>query len=106
MIAFCIWAVCAILFAAIGIHALRSKKAVHFFASWQPEVPPEVRDVRRYNRAVARLWFIAAGIFLLLGLPLLAGQNSAIILLSALGTMALCIGMCIAFHFIEQKYKV
>lgn len=100
---FILWSLAGGLIIALGIHALGSRKAVGFWANAEMF---EVTDVKRYNRAVGKL-FVAFGIvFILLGLPLLCGQNSAWILLSVLGTMLETItAMAIYSTVIEKKYK-
>ena len=65
---FVIWTAVGLLLAGIGLWTLRSKEPAGFFAGVKP---PEVTDVRGYNRAVAILWFVYAGLFVLLGLPML-----------------------------------
>ncbi|MBR6028528.1 MAG: hypothetical protein IKP40_05500 [Clostridia bacterium] len=86
-IAFLIWSAIALLFAGFGLHARSARQAVPFFAGVKPE---EIQDVAGYNRALSKLWFIAAVVFELLGLPLLfSRQNAPVILLSVLGTVFL-----------------
>ena len=65
-----------------------------------------MRDVKAYNRAVGRL-FIGYGIvFMLLGLPLLAGQNKGMIILSILGVVAESIAaMAVYILAIQSKYE-
>lgn len=48
---------------------------------------------------------IFSGIFILLGLPLLAGQNAAIIIVSVLGIVFEMIGTMIVYTRIEEKYR-
>ena len=100
--AFIIWAVIGALLAGIGVHAFFARKPQHFWANIKMG---EVSDVRKYNRAVGKL-FIAYGVaFILLGLPLLA-ENEALILLSVLGTVLATIAiMAVYAAVIEQKYK-
>lgn len=60
-----------------------SKKEVGF---WANAGKFEVTDVKKYNGAVGKL-FIGYGIvFILLGLPMLSGQNSPWIILSIGGS--------------------
>lgn len=100
---FIIWSVVAVLLCGIGILARRSKKAVGFFAGVEP---PEVRDVKKYNHAVARIWFVYAGVFELSGLPLLfLKRNSPLFILSILGVAFASIGLAVAYTFIESKYQ-
>ena len=68
--------------------------------------PPEVTDVRKYNRAVAILWFVYAGLFELLGLPFLfLKQNAAGFLWVVLGTVAITIALMIVYNRILRKYE-
>lgn len=65
-----------------------------------------VTDVKKYNGAVGKL-FIGYGIvFILLGLPILMGQNSPWIILSIGGIMVESIGVMIIYTVvIEKKYR-
>ena len=103
IVGFVIWSVCAALFVGIGIWCRKSKKPVGFFAGVEP---PKVKDTAAYNKAVSRLWLIAAAVFELVGLPLLwLIQNSLaflpVLLLVPLGVIALAV----CYFRIEQKYK-
>lgn len=103
MIGFAIWSVIGCLMIAAGIFAFFSRRAVGFWANGEVI---QVTDIRKYNRAMGKL-FCAFGIaFIFLGLPLLSGQNSAWILLSVVGVMAETIlTMIIYTTVIEKKYK-
>ena len=101
MTALLIWEACAALFAGIGIYCFLAKKPVGFFANAKP---PEIRDVRAYNRAVGRLWLVFAVVFALLGIPLL-WPDSPGILFSIIGTVWEIIVVIIVYLRIEQKYK-
>ena len=105
MMAFEIWSVIGLFFIIVGIYAFFSKKAQPM-GFWANAKMFEVTDVRKYNAAMGKL-FIGFGIvFILLGLPLLSGQNSALILLSAFGVMGeTIITMAIYTLVIEKKYK-
>ena len=102
-IAFLIWAAAGLLFIGIGIFDFFSKKQAGFWANAKMF---EVTDVRKYNAAIGKL-FIGFGIvFIALGLPLLSGQNSALIILSMFGVMAEAIFMMAIYTLvIEKKYK-
>lgn len=66
----------------------------------------EVTDRKKYNAAVGKLFIILGIVFILLGLPLLAGQNSPWIFLSVLGALMECIiAMIVYTVVIEEKYK-
>ena len=103
MLAFGIWSVLSLLFVALGISTRYAKKPRGFWANAKVS---EVRDVKQYNRALARLWFVFAAVLELLGLPLLmAEQNNPVFLLILLGIPALVIGMMIAYTRIESRYR-
>ena len=103
IIGFIIWTLCALLFFAIGISSWNSKKEVGFF-TWVK--PNQMQDVTSYNHAVAKIWIVFGILFELLGIPFLFfEQNSPIFLLSAVGTIFLIIGICIAYMKVESKYR-
>lgn len=103
IIGFVIWALCSLLFVVIGIIAWNKKEPMGF---WAQAEPPKVKNVKAYNRAVAKIWFFFAVGMLLLGLPLIiGGQNSPLIVLSILGSMFLAIAICVIYIFVEKKYK-
>jgi len=103
VIAFLIWAAAGLLFVALGIYARFAKKAVGFWANAEMF---EVTDIKAYNRAVGRLFAVFGIVFMLLGLPLLAGQNSAWVLLSVLGVMIETISvMAVYTVVIDTKYR-
>lgn len=101
---FIIWAVVGLVIIGIGIKAIFSKKAVGFWANVKTV---SVKDVRGYNRATGLL-FIGYGIvFILLGTPLLCGQNSPFILLSAIGVMFASIALMVIYsQVITKKFGV
>lgn len=104
-IAFIIWALIGVLFIAMGIYDLSSKKAKPF-GFWANAEVASIEDVRGYNRALGILWCVYGVLFVLIGLPLLAGQNSGSIIISMLGTMFISIGAMIAYVVgIEPKYR-
>lgn len=103
IIGFVIWALCSLLFVVIGIIAWNKKEPMGF---WAQAEPPKVKNVKAYNRAVAKIWFFFAVGMFLLGLPLIiGGQNSPLIVLSILGSMFLSILICVIYIFVEKKYK-
>ena len=67
--------------------------------------PPKVSDVRAYNRAIGIVWTVSGIVMVLLGLPLLAGQNSPLALISIFGVVFECIALIAVLVFIEQKYR-
>lgn len=105
MIAFVVWGVLGLLFIGMGIYAFYNKKATPM-GFWANAEMFEVTDVKKYNRAMGKLFCTYGVVFMLLGLPLFAGQNSGWIILSVLGVMAESIvTMGIYTVVIEKKYK-
>ena len=103
MTGFILWLIVGCLLIALGIGAFFAKKEVGFFNNVKP-LP--MRDVKAYNRAVGKLLIVYGIVFTALGLPLLAGQNSALLLLSILGVVAETIGaMAVYILVIQNKYE-
>lgn len=103
IIGFVIWSIAAVCFLGIGISCLKSKEAVGFFTFVKP---PVIENVELYNRAASKLWFIAAFVFEVMGIPFLfEEQNSLVFILMVPGIVILVIGMIIAYMKIEMKYK-
>ena len=104
MLGFIIWSLHTLIFIALGITCLRQKDAVGFFTFREA---PKVTDVRKYNKAVAILWFVSGIIFEALGVPLLfLEQNSPLFVVVILGTFALIIGLIVVYTMIENKYRI
>lgn len=104
-IAFIIWALMGVMFIAMGIYDLSSKKAKPF-GFWANAEVASIEDVKGYNRALGILWCVYGVLFVVIGLPLLAGQNSGSIIISMLGTMFISIGAMVAYVVgIEPKYR-
>ena len=103
VIAFTIWSIFGCVMISLGIYAFFSKKTMGFWANVETV---EVTDVKKYNAAVGKLFCTYGVIFILLGLPLLSGQNSAWILLSVVGVVAESIGAMIVYSIVvEEKYR-
>ena len=103
IMAFIIWTLVALFFVVIAIYARISKEPVGFFSGVKA---PEVTDVKGYNRAVSTLWFVAAVLLELMGVPFLFGeQNSAHLVFIMLLIMPLVIGMVVVYLRIEGKYR-
>ena len=104
IIAFVIWSIVAVIFLVIGLSTWKAKEAVGFFTFVNP---PKVKDVSQYNHAVAKLWFAAAVILEILGVPMLwIEQNSPQIIFTILGVMVLVITMVVVYTRVEAKYKL
>ena len=83
-----------------------SKKAKPF-GFWSNAEMFQVNDVKAYNRALGKLWMVFGVVLGILGLPLLAGQNSLAIIFTIIGTMFLTVTlMAIYITVIEPKYKI
>lgn len=105
MIAFIIWVIAGLLLVGMGIYDFFSKKEKPF-GFWANAETLEVENVKAYNRALGILWMVYGILFILLGVPLIAGQNSPFIVLSILGAMFISIAAMVVYvTVIEKKYK-
>ena len=103
-IAFVIWCFVSLIFVGIGLSALKADEPVGFWANSSKK--PEVNDVDGYNKAMCKLWIGFAIVLCLFGLPLLAGQNSPLVILTVFGVMVEIIALIIIYVFvIEKKYE-
>lgn len=103
VIGFAIWCVLGIAFIGLGVYAAFSKKPMGFWANVEVF---EVTDIKKYNYAVAKLFCVYGIVLILLGTPLVLGQNSAWILLSVIGIMIESIMAMVVYSLIiEKKYK-
>ena len=85
-----------------GIYAWLAKEPVRF---WTVGQKIQVNSIKKYNRAVAKLWFLLTIGLAVLGLPLISGQNSAWIVVTILGTVFLSIIFMAVYTRIEKKYR-
>ena len=100
-----IWCVVGCLFLGLGLYAWFSKKA-RALGFWANAEMFEVTDVKKYNRAMARLFWAFGVVMIGLGIPLLGGENSAWILVSVAGLMGERIGAMVVYCLvIERKYR-
>lgn len=105
MFAFGIWSLMSLAFICLGVYCFFSKREVAFGFWANAEVFP-VNDIKKYNHALGRLWIVFGALLAVLGLPLLEGQNSLMILLSVVGTMILAISCMVVYVLIiEKKYR-
>jgi len=105
IMAFILWILIGIGFLIGGIVALFAKKAKPFGFWANAEVFP-VKDAKAYNKALGKLFIVFGIVFMLLGIPLLGGQNSGGVVFTILGTMFLAIfTMVIYVTLIEKKYR-
>ena len=80
-----------------------SKNPVGFWANTETI---KVKDVKGYNRASGLLFIIYGIIFVILGIPLLDGQNTPYVLLSVIGVMVETIVIMAAYSLvIVKKYE-
>ena len=107
MIGFVIWSLLGVFIIGLGIKDMFSKNPVGFWANTETI---KVKDVKGYNRA-SGLLFIIYGIifvifFVILGIPLLDGQNTPYVLLSVIGVMVETIVIMAAYSLvIVKKYE-
>lgn len=103
-IGFALWGLLGCIFIYLGIRSFFSKKPKGFWANAQLF---EVNDVKKYNHAVGKLFFIFGIVLILLGLPLLfLEKNPAWIIFSVVGIMIESIVlMAVYTMMIEKKYK-
>lgn len=105
MTAFIIWAIVGLFFVGMGIYDFFSKKEKPF-GFWANAETLEVENVKAYNHALGILWMVYGILFILLGVPLIAGQNSPFIVFSILGAMFISIAAMVVYvTVIEKKYK-
>lgn len=105
--AFIIWTIMGVLFIAMGIYDMNSKKAKPFGFWANAEVGP-IEDVKSYNRALGILWCVYGILFTLIGFPLLIlnEQNGGLIIIPVVGAMLISIGAMAVYSIgIESKYK-
>lgn len=95
---------CGLVFFGFGVAAFRAEKPVGF---WANAKVPDIESVKAYNKAVGRLWCVAAVIFIILGFPfLIAEQNSPLIFISVAGVMVEMIVVMVVYSLkIEGKYR-
>lgn len=103
IIGFVLWCILGCFFIGLGVYSLFSKKPMGFWANAEMFA---VTDIKKYNGAMAKLFCVFGIVLVLLGLPLLSGQNSPGIILSILGVMLESItAMVVYTTVIEKKYK-
>ncbi len=104
IIAFIIWILVSLIFVGIGIYDLRAEEVVGFWSNGK-RPPVSGENLKAYNRAVGILWIGFAVVLMLLGLPLLAGDDSPLIVITLLGTLAEVVAlMAVYVLVIEKKY--
>ena len=105
MLTFIIWCVFGLICIGMGIYDYNAQ-TTRPFGFWANVKTPEVKDVRSYNKALGKLFICFGVVFILLGLPLLAGQNSPWIIFGIVGVMVLAIVFMAVYTVgIEGKYR-
>lgn len=65
-----------------------------------------MKDVEHYDLAIAKLWFAAAGLLEIIGMPILfIEQNSVFFIPMTFAVVILVIAMMILYMRIEAKYR-
>ncbi len=105
MAAFIIWTVVGIAIIVLGFYDMMSKKEVAF-GFWANAKTGSVTDIKKYNRALGRLMCVFGAVFILLGIPLLPGQASALVAITIVGTMFEAVAVMAVYTVgIERKYR-
>lgn len=103
MAGFIIWAIVGCIMIGIGVNAFFQKRAVGFWANVKTM---KVNDIKGYNHATGKLFILYGAILIVLGIPLLSGQNTPYILLSIVGLMIETIAMMAIYSLvITKKYQ-
>lgn len=105
IVGFIVWLIVGCFIIGVGISAFFRKKAVGFWANMKA-LQVNANDIKKYNCAVGWLFIIYGVLFNILGIPLLGGRNSPLVLLSVVGVMLeTIIMMGIYTLVIEKKYR-
>ena len=105
--AFIIWAMVGVVFIVMGIYNMNSKKEKPF-GFWANAEVEAIEDVKAYNRALGKLWFVYGILFVLIGLPLLGidEQSTGLFIIPIVGTVLISIGAMVVYSIvIEAKYR-
>ena len=103
IVGFLLWIAVGLLFIGLGMAAHFAKKEVGF---WSNVRPRPMEDVKGYNRAVGKLFIVYGLVAMVLGLPILFGQNSGGAVISILGIMLeTIVAMAVYTISIQNKYE-
>ena len=103
MAGFIPWVLMGCVFIGLGVRCFFSKVPVGFWANSRMF---EVTDTGKYNCAMGKLWCVFGILFVLLGIPMLADQNSPFILLSILGSLIWAVSFMAVYELvIRKKYE-
>ncbi len=107
-LAFFIWTLAGCLEIGDGVRCFRSKEPIGYFANRKRQIfhTFEVTDVQSYNRATGRLWCVFGVLFILLGIPWLAGKGSLLMLIPICGVLPWLILEFVIYELgISRKYR-
>ena len=105
MMAFIIWTVMGVLFIIMGIVDIFSKKQ-KAFGFWANAQTLPIENIKGYNRALGILWIVYGVVLILLGIPLIKGDDSPWLIITILGTMFEAIAaMAVYVTVIEKRYR-
>ncbi len=103
IVGFVIWTLVFFVLLGIGIRTWKADKATGFYTGARP---PEVTDVQKYNRFVAILWFVYAGLFELLGLPFLFLKHNVLGFIGCIaGVPVISIALMLVYNRILRKFE-
>ncbi|WP_300712820.1 hypothetical protein [uncultured Acetatifactor sp.] len=103
IVGFLLWIAVGLLIIGLGVAAHFAKKEVGFWSNVRP-LPME--DVKGHNRAVGKLFIVYGLVTMVLGLPILFGQNSGGIVISIVGIMLeTIVAMAVYTIVIQNKYE-
>lgn len=106
VIGFVIWALVSCFFIGYGIYLMCSDREVPVGFWANVKELPQVTDVKSYHKALGKLFCGYGIIFLLLGLPMLGGQNNVGLIFTILGALWASIGLAIIYStVILKKYQ-
>lgn len=106
IIGFVIWTLVSCFFIGYSIYLMLSKREVPVGFWANVKEPPQVTDVKGYNRALGKLFCGYGIVFILLGLPMLVGQNSAWVIFTVLGASWASIALAVIYStVILKKYQ-
>lgn len=104
MTGFLIYAACCALFYVFAIYVLLSKKPAGVGSRERKR--SKVKDIRGYNRAVAKLFFAYGTVLLLCGVPTILNISPiAATIISFLGVSFASMALFVAAIKIEKRYR-
>lgn len=103
IIAFVCWLIVGI--TSIIIDLFDYKTTTHITRGFWANIKiTPAKDVKSHNKALGKLWIVFGAVFIVLGIPLLMGQNSPAILITIIGVMfEVIVVMAVYIIFIEGK---